>query len=134
MIQNPPTAHHNFVDDNIEEIRREFKLLDHWVYLNAGDQMIPGKYWLDATRDFYSFVEFGRMEDIPTADIATHPFLLPVWDECIERAARLINGDKDEVTNAYRPAITANLIFYRASLLIKKFSIIKISTVPQGKQ
>jgi selenocysteine lyase/cysteine desulfurase len=102
----------NYIDDNLASIRGEFKMLDHWVYLNAGDQMVPGKYWLDAARDFYNFVEFGRMEDIPTADIATHPFLLPVWDECIERAARWINADRDEVTNSYRPAITANLILY----------------------
>lgn len=33
-------------------------------------------------------------------------------DENIERTARLINADKDEVTNTYRPAITAKLIFY----------------------
>jgi cysteine desulfurase/selenocysteine lyase len=102
----------NYITDNIDQIRAEFKLLDHWVYLNAGDQMIPGNYWLQAARDFLSFQEFGRMEDIPHADIATHPFLTTAWDECIERAARLINADKDEVTNAYRPSITANLIFY----------------------
>ena len=35
----------NYIDDNIEALRGEFKLLDHWVYLNAGDQMIPGNYW-----------------------------------------------------------------------------------------
>lgn len=102
----------NYIDDNLEQIRAEFKLLDHWVYLNAGDLMIPGNYWLQAARDFYDFQEAGRLEDIPTADIATHPFLMTAWDECIERAARLINADKDEVTNAYRPCITANLIFY----------------------
>ncbi|HZD53247.1 MAG TPA: hypothetical protein VE175_09375, partial [Woeseiaceae bacterium] len=100
------------LEGDIETIRSEFKLLDHWVYLNAADQMIPGNYWLSAVRDFYSFQEYGRMEDIPSADIATHPFLMPTADECIERAARLINADKDEVTNCYRPCITANLIFY----------------------
>lgn len=102
----------NTIDNNIDAIRSEFKLLDHWIYLNAADQMIPGNYWLSAARDFYSFQEYGRMEDIPTADIATHPFLMALAGECIERAARLINADKDEVTNCYRPCITANLIFY----------------------
>lgn len=102
----------NYIDNNIEEIRAEFKLLDHWIYLNAADQMIPGKYWLDAVKDFYGFVEYGRMEDIPNADVATHPFLLAAWNESIERSARFINADKNEVTNAYRPAITANLILY----------------------
>ena len=42
----------NYIDNHIDEIRAEFKLLDHWIYLNAADQMIPGKYWLDAVRDF----------------------------------------------------------------------------------
>jgi selenocysteine lyase/cysteine desulfurase len=102
----------NYIDEHIDEIRGEFKLLDHWVYLNAADQMIPGRYWLDAVRDFYGFVEYGRMEDIPNADIATHPFLLSAWDESIERSARFINAGKDEVTNIYRPVITANLILY----------------------
>ena len=52
------------------------------------------------------------MEDIPVADIATHPFLTSAWSECIERGAKHINADVDEVTNCYRPSITANLIFY----------------------
>jgi len=102
----------NYIDENIDALRSEFKWLDHWIYLNAGDQMIPGNYWLKVAREFYNFVEYGRMEDIPSADIATYPFLLSAWEECIERAARLINADKDEVTNTYRPAITAKLIFY----------------------
>ena len=102
----------NYIDDHLDEIRAEFKLLDHWVYLNAADQMVPGNYWLNAVRDFYNFVEFGRMEDIPAADIATHPFLLAKWDESVRLSAGFINADKDEVTNAYRPAITANLILY----------------------
>jgi cysteine desulfurase/selenocysteine lyase len=102
----------NYIDEHLDEIRSEFGLLDHWVYLNAADQMIPGNYWLKAVREFYNFVEFGRMEDIPTADIATHPFLLPACAESIELSAAFINADKDEVTNAYRPAITANLILY----------------------
>jgi len=102
----------NYIDEHIEEIRGEFRLLNHWVYLNAADQMIPGKYWLDAVREFYNFVEYGRMEDIPTADVATHPFLLAAWKESIELSARFINADRDEVTNTYRPAITANLILY----------------------
>ena len=102
----------NYIDEHLDEVRAEFKLLDHWVYLNAADQMAPGNYWLKAVRDFYNFVEHGRMEDIPAADIATHPFLLAKWDESIRLSARFINADKDEVTNAYRPAITANLILY----------------------
>jgi selenocysteine lyase/cysteine desulfurase len=102
----------NYIDENLQAIRGEFKLTDYWVYLNAGDQMIPGNYWLKAVREFYNFVEFGRMEDIPNADIATHPFLTTAWKESTERGARFINADPEEVTNAYRPSITANLIMY----------------------
>ena len=102
----------NYIDEHLDEVRAEFKLLEHWVYLNAADQMVPGNYWLNAIREFYNFVEYGRMEDIPAADIATHPFLLAKWDESVRLSARFINADPDEVTNAYRPAITANLILY----------------------
>ena len=102
----------NYIDANIGEIRKEFKLLDYWVYLNAGDQMIPGNYWLKAVRDFYNFVEYGRMEDIPNADIATHPFLLTKWAESIELGAKFINAKPSEVTNTYRPSNTANLNLY----------------------
>ena len=35
----------NYIDDHLDEVRAEFKLLDHWVYLNAADQMVPGNYW-----------------------------------------------------------------------------------------
>lgn len=108
MLENPG----NPIDRRIDEIRREFELLDHWVYLNAADQTIPGRYWLSAARRFYDFVEAGRMEDTPCADVATHPFLTPAWSESIARSARFINADPDEVTNAYRPTMTANLIFY----------------------
>lgn len=54
----------NYIDNNIEEIRSEFKLLDYWVYLNAGDQMIPGNYWLKAVKDFYNFVEYGDRKSV----------------------------------------------------------------------
>ncbi len=100
------------LEKNINEIRKEFKLLDHWTFLNAADQMIPGDYWLDACREFYNLVEAGRMEDIPVADIATHPFLTKTFFETIERAARLIHADKEEVINIYRPMTAANLILY----------------------
>lgn len=102
----------NYIDEHLDEIRGEFKLLEHWAYLNAGDQMIPANYWLKAAREFYDFVEFGRMEDIPVADIATHPFLTSAWRDCIDLGARFINAQPEEVTNTYRPAVTANLVFY----------------------
>ncbi|MCA9684307.1 MAG: aminotransferase class V-fold PLP-dependent enzyme [Myxococcales bacterium] len=104
-VQNP-------IDAQLDEIRGEFELLEHWNYLNAADQMIPGRYWLRAARRFYDLVEAGRMEDIPQADLATHPFLMPAWSEAIELSAAFINADPDEVTNSYRPTVMANLIFY----------------------
>jgi cysteine desulfurase/selenocysteine lyase len=104
--------HTNPIDAELAAIRAEFELLDHWVYLNAADQMLPGRYWLKAVRRFYDLVEAGRMEDIPHSDLATHPFLMPAWAESIELSARFINADVDEVTNSYRPTVTANLILY----------------------
>jgi cysteine desulfurase / selenocysteine lyase len=100
----------NYLEEHLDEIRGEFKLLDHWIFLNAADQMIPGNYWLKAVHDFYDFQEAGRMEDIPVQDIATHPFLMTAWSECVERGARLINASKDEVTMMYRPMHAGNLI------------------------
>lgn len=102
----------NPIASQLAEVRAEFELLDHWIYLNAADQMIPGRYWLKAARRFYDFVETGRIEDIPGTDLATHPFLTPAWAESIELSARFINADPDEVTNAYRPTMVANLILY----------------------
>ena len=55
----------NYIDEHLDEVRAEFKLLDHWVYLNAADQMVPGNYWLSAVRDFYNFVEFGAWKTSP---------------------------------------------------------------------
>lgn len=102
----------NPIDRDIDQIRAEFELLDHWIYLNAADQCLPARYWLRAARRFYDFVEAGRMEDTPCADVATHPFLTPAWTESIERSARFINAEPGEVTNAYRPTMMANLLFY----------------------
>ena len=100
----------NYLEENIEEVREEFPLLKHWVFLNAADQMIPGNYWLKAVQEFYEFQKAGRMEDIPVQDIATHPFLTQTFFECCERAARFIHADKEEVILIYRPMQVANLI------------------------
>ncbi|MFQ5772161.1 MAG: aminotransferase class V-fold PLP-dependent enzyme, partial [bacterium] len=98
------------IEENLDQIRAEFDLLKYWIYLNAADQMIPGNYWLKAVRDFFDFQERGQMEDIPVSNIATHPFLTSTYYECIERAARLIHANKEEVTNCYRPIQVANMI------------------------
>ena len=105
----------NYISRNIDTIRQEFPLTDHWVYLNSADQSLPGNFWLKGAREFYNFVEAGRMEDIPNADIATHPFLTTKWAESIELGAKFINAHPDEVTNTYRPTVTANLILYNVS-------------------
>lgn len=95
---------------NWEKIRDEFPLLQNWNYLNAADLMVPGRYWIDAIRDCLSFYESGRIEDMPVADIATHPFLTPIFFECIERASKLIHAKKSEVTNMYRVMTATNLV------------------------
>jgi selenocysteine lyase/cysteine desulfurase len=100
------------LEKNLNDIRKEFKLLNYWTFLNAADQMIPGNYWIEAMRDYLTFVEAGRTEDIPVPDVATHPFLTATFFETIERAARLIHADKEEVINIYRPMTAANLIIY----------------------
>ena len=100
------------LEKNINEVRKEFKLLDYWTFLNAADQMIPGNYWLKAVREFYNFQETGRMEDIPVQDIATHPFLTTTFFEAIERSANFIHADKEEVTPMYRIMTASNLLLY----------------------
>jgi selenocysteine lyase/cysteine desulfurase len=98
------------LEDRLDEIRSQFDMTDFWIYLNAGDQMIPGKYWLKAVRDFYDFQERGRMEDIPVQDIATHPFLTTAYYEAVAKSARLVGADREEVTLAYRPIQVANQV------------------------
>jgi selenocysteine lyase/cysteine desulfurase len=93
-----------------ERYRNEFPLLKHWIYLNTADMMIPGKYWMDAVRECLNFYECGRIEDMPVADIATHPFLTPVFSECIRRASKLIHAKESEVTNMYRIMTATNLV------------------------
>ena len=93
----------NYLEERFDDVREQFNLLDHWVFLNVADQAIPGKYWLKAVREFFDFQEAGRLEDIPNQDVATHPFLMAATYEAIERSAKLIGADKDEVTLMYRP-------------------------------
>jgi selenocysteine lyase/cysteine desulfurase len=100
----------NLLEERFDEVRAEFDLTNHWIYLNAADQMIPGNYWLKAVRDFYAFQERGRMEDIPVQDIATHPFLTTAYYEAVDASARLIHALPEEVTLAYRPAQVCNLV------------------------
>jgi len=100
----------NWLEDHLDEVRAEFDLTNYWIYFNAADQMIPGAYWLKAVRDFFDFQERGRMEDIPVQDIATHPFLTSAYYEAIEKSARLIGADPEEVTLAYRPMQVGNLV------------------------
>ncbi|MBN1271040.1 MAG: aminotransferase class V-fold PLP-dependent enzyme [Candidatus Aminicenantes bacterium] len=100
----------NDLDFPLEEVRYQFKLLNHQIFLNVADQSMPGNYWLQAVRDFFDFQECGRMEDVPNQDIATHPFLMAATYEAIERCARLIGAHKEEVTLMYRPLQAFNLI------------------------
>ena len=82
----------------------EFPMLKHWIFLDAANAMIPGRYWLNEMReciDIYEAAPYG---------VADHPFLTAVFNECINRSARLIHAKKSEVTNIYRVMTAANLI------------------------
>jgi len=94
----------------MEKYREEFPMLNHWTFLNAADQMIPGKYWLNAMRECLNLYESARMEDDVPVGPATHPFLTPTFFECIDRASKLIHAKKNEVTNMYRVMTASNLI------------------------
>ena len=94
----------------LETYRKEFPILKYWVYLNAADQAPPGRYWINAVRECLTLYEAGRISDTAPYDPATHPFLTPVFFECIRRAARLLHAKETEVTNIYRIVTHANLI------------------------
>lgn len=110
MTAKTRPARPNLLEERFDEVRGEFDLTNYWIYLNAGDQMIPGNYWLKAVRDFYAFQERGRMEDIPVQDVATHPFLTTAYYEATAASARMIGADPEEVTLAYRPMQVCNLV------------------------
>ncbi len=100
----------NYLEEHLDEVRAQFDLTNYWVYLNVGDQAIPGAYWLKAVRDFFDFQERGRMDDIPIPEIATHPFLTTSYYEATAMSAKLIGADTEEVTLAYRPLQVCNLV------------------------
>ena len=95
---------------NIKEIREEYPILKHWVYLNAGDQAPPARYWMEAIKECLGFYQAGKIEDVVPYGEATHPFLAPVFFETIKKSAKLIHAKKEEVTNHYRIMTGANLI------------------------
>jgi len=99
-----------FSEHEIKGIRGQFPMLQHWIYLNAADQMIPGRYWIDAMRHVLALYEAGRIEDDAPYGPATHPFLTPVFFETIKKGAKLIHAKPEEVTNNYRVMTGANLI------------------------
>ncbi|MFT4931359.1 MAG: selenocysteine lyase/cysteine desulfurase [Natronomonas sp.] len=90
--------------------REQFPMLDHEIFLNAADQMAPGRYWIDGFRDCLTLYEAGRISDEPPYGPATHPFLTTAFEECIELGADLLGADPTEVTNMYRPMTAMNLV------------------------
>jgi cysteine desulfurase/selenocysteine lyase len=89
------------MNQNWEEV---FPMLKHWVFFDAANQMIPGRYWLDGMRECISIYESNPYYH------ADHPFLTTSFQECIKRSARLIHAKKEEVTNIYRVMTASNLI------------------------
>tara|TARA_R110001599_G_scaffold353861_1_gene600690 strand:- start:25061 stop:25261 length:201 start_codon:yes stop_codon:yes gene_type:complete len=51
----------NYIDENIDSLRSEFKMLEHRDYLNAGEQMISGNYGLKAAREFFEILSRWEM-------------------------------------------------------------------------
>jgi len=100
----------NYLEEHFDEVREQFDLLNYWIFFNAAAQMIPGKYWLKAIRDYFDFLERGRFEETPIPDIAAHPWVASIFFECVERSAKFIHADKEEVTMMYRPMQAGNLI------------------------
>lgn len=98
------------LDANLKWIRTQYPMLKHWVFFNAADQMIPGKYWMDAMRECINLYEAGRIEDDAPYGPATHPFLTNVFFETIKKSANLLHALEEEVTNIYRVMTAANLI------------------------
>jgi selenocysteine lyase/cysteine desulfurase len=100
------------LDKDIEQIRAEYELLDHWLFFNAGAVSVPGNYWLQAEHDFLEFQRRGSIESFPVPGIAAHPFIIRTYYECLERTAKLIHAKSGEVTHMYRVVTAANLIIH----------------------
>jgi len=81
-----------------------FPMLRHWVFFDAANQMIPGKYWLDGMRDCLGVYEHNPFYH------TDHPFLTTAFQECIKRSARLLHARPAEVTNIYRVMTASNMI------------------------
>ncbi|AKA48833.1 hypothetical protein IX51_06630 [uncultured archaeon] len=94
----------------MDKHRDEYPMLNHWVFFNAADQMVAGRYWLNAMRESLNLYEAGRAEDDPPFGPVTHPFLTTVFNEVNSRAAKLIHAKENEVTNMYRVMTASNLI------------------------
>jgi cysteine desulfurase / selenocysteine lyase len=89
------------LDQDWEQV---FPMLKHWVFFDAANQMIPGRFWLDGLKEclaIYEYAPFGH---------ADHPFLTATFQDCIKRSARLIHAEPSEVTNIYRVMTASNLI------------------------
>lgn len=89
------------MDQNWEEV---FPMLKHWVFFDAANQMIPGRFWLEGMKEWLSVYEYSPFGH------ADHPFLTTTYQECIKRSAKLIHAETEEVTNMYRVMTASNLI------------------------
>jgi selenocysteine lyase/cysteine desulfurase len=89
------------MDQDWEQV---FPMLKHWVFFDAANQMIPGRFWLDGMKEVLSIYEHAPYGH------ADHPFLTTAFQDCIKRSARLIHAETSEVTNIYRVMTASNLI------------------------
>ena len=88
----------------VKDWEQVFPMLKHWVFFDAANQMIPGRYWLDGVRDCLGVYEYNPFSH------ADHPFLTTAFQECIKRSAKLLHAKKNEVANIYRVMTASNMI------------------------
>lgn len=99
------------IEGNIDQIREEFDMLKYWTWLDWGNQSIPGNYWLKAQEDYLGFLRRGRIE-MSIGDIGAHPHMGCMYEECRQRAAKLIHAKVNEVTHIYRVVTAFNFLIY----------------------
>jgi len=91
------------LDDQFEDIRNQYDILNSSVYLMSAGCGPAGNYWLSAIKNYMECLHLGDMESV----LRVH-----ANRECFARHgnAKLIQADEDEVTNSYRVMAAANFV------------------------
>jgi cysteine desulfurase / selenocysteine lyase len=91
------------LDDRIDEIRKEYDILNDCTYLMSAGCGPAGNYWLKAIKNYLEDLRLGHMEPVIRVHTDREGFGR-------EGNAKLINADEDEVTNSYRVMAAANFV------------------------